>query len=271
MSITPAELSDKQFKKVVGIIYRISGINLQEGKQAMVRSRLMRRVRALQMDSIDTYLKYIQSDAGTTELGSMIDAMTINKTSFFREAEHFQFLRETILPEINGPRLRFWSAACSSGEEPYSLAITLREGLPDVDSGDCLILATDISNRMLENADRAVYRFEAMRNLSPYILQKYFNKMNNGDLQNFQAKKCIRDMVRLARLNLMAPWPMKGPFNVIYCRNVMFYFELSDRQTLINRFWDILAPGGYLFVGHAEGLSALSHKFNYVRPAIYRK
>ena len=95
--------------------------------------------------------------------------------------------------------------------------------------------------------------------------------MNNGDLQNFQAKKCIRDMVRLARLNLMAPWPMKGPFNVIYCRNEMFYFELSDRQTLINRFWDILAPGGYLFVGHAEGLSALSHKFNYVRPAIYRK
>ena len=231
----------------------------------------MKRVRALQMDSIDTYLKYIESDAGASELGSMIDAMTINKTSFFREADHFQFFREHILTEIQDSRMRFWSAACSSGEEPYSLAITLRESIPDVDSRDCLILATDISNRMLENADRAMYRPEAMRGLSPYILQKYFNKMKNGDSPIFQVKKCIRALVRLARLNLMVPWPMKGPFNVIYCRNVMFYFELSDRQTLINRFWDMLTPGGYLFVGHSEGLSALSHKFHYVRPAIYRK
>jgi chemotaxis protein methyltransferase CheR len=271
MSLTPVKLSDKQFKKVVRIVYRISGINLQEGKQAMVRTRLMKRVRALQLDSIDAYLKYIESAAGTAELGFMIDAMTINKTSFFREAEHFKFLRENILPEICDPRLRFWSAACSSGEEPYSLAITLRESSANVDSRDCLILATDISNRMLENADRGVYGPEALRDLPPYIVQKYFNKMNNGDYRMFQVKKCIRAMVRLARLNLMAPWPMKGPFNVIYCRNVMFYFEISDRQTLINRFWDILAPGGYLFVGHSEGLAALSHKFHYVRPAIYRK
>lgn len=271
MSLTPVELSDQQFKKVIRIIHRISGINLQQGKQAMVRSRLMKRVRALQMDSIDTYLKYIESDAGAAELGFMIDVMTINKTSFFREADHFKFLRDHVLPEIKGSRLRLWSAACSSGEEPYSLAITLRESIPDVDSRDCLILATDISNRMLEYAERAVYRHEAVRDLPAYTLQKYFNKINNGDSRIFEAKKCIRAMVRLARLNLMAPWPMKGLFNAIFCRNVMFYFEISDRQTLINRFWDILTPGGYLFVGHSEGLSALSHRFHYVRPAIYRK
>ena len=137
MSITSAELSDKQFKKVSRLVYQICGIDLKEGKQALVQTRLMKRVRALKMKSIDAYLKYIESDAGIREMSFMIDVMTTNKTGFFREAEHFRFLRSKILPEIQGPRLRFWSAACSSGEEPYSLAITLRENLPAVDLRDC--------------------------------------------------------------------------------------------------------------------------------------
>ncbi len=271
MTLMSVELSDQQFKKISRIVYQVSGISLKDGKEALVRARLMKRVRALRMGSIDAYMKLIESDEGVQELGFMIDVMTTNKTGFFREAEHFNFLRETVLPEIKGPRMRFWSAACSSGEEPFSMAIMLRESLADIDSRDCLILATDISTRMLEKAGQAFYSEDTLRELPAALIQKYFNKAYNGSIRAFQVKDNIRSMVRVARLNLMDLWPMKGPFNVIFCRNVMIYFDRPTQQKLINRFWDYLAPGGYLFVGHSEGLSAISHKFRYVRPATYRK
>ena len=271
MSTTTVELNDGQFKKVSQIVYRICGINLKEGKEALVRARLMKRVRALHLGSIDAYIKYIESDEGVGELTSMVDAMTTNKTGFFREAEHFNFLREKILPEIKGSKMRFWSAACSSGEEPFTLAITLRESITNIDARDCLILATDISRRILEKARLAVYGQDSIRDLPVPLIRKYFNRITNGADPTFQIKDHIRGLVRLAYLNLMDPWPMKGPFNVIFCRNVMIYFDRSTQQTLINRFWDLLAPGGYLFVGHSEGLSGVSHKFNYVQPATYRK
>jgi chemotaxis protein methyltransferase CheR len=271
MSLNSVELSSKQFEKVSRLVYRFSGINLKEGKEALVRARLMKRVRALRMQSIDAYMKYLQSQEGVGELGDMIDAMTTNKTGFFREAEHFNFMREKLLPEITNSKMRFWTAACSSGEEPFSLAITLRESLADIDSRDCLILATDISRRMLEAAWRAVYSQEAIRELPPPIIRKYFRKITNGANPSFQVTDPVRALVRFAWLNLMNPWPMSGPFNVIFCRNAMIYFDRGTQQKLITRFWDLLAPGGYLFVGHSEGLSGVSHKFGYVQPAIYRK
>ena len=271
MTLETVELNEKQFKKVSQMVYRFCGINLKEGKEALVRARLMKRVRTLGMASIDAYMKYIESDEGIGELISMIDAMTTNKTSFFREAEHFNFLREKILPEIKRPKMRFWSAACSSGEEPFSLAIALRESIADIDAMDCLILATDISRSMLEKAWRAVYRQETIRGLSGPVIRKYFNKIANGTRPTFQVKDHVRGLVRFGWLNLMESWPMNGPFNVIFCRNTMIYFDRTTQQTLINRFWDLLEPGGYLFVGHSEGLSGVSHKFNYVRPATYRK
>lgn len=265
------ELSDRQFNKIARIVYQVSGISLKDGKEALVRARLMKRVRALRIGSIDAYMKYIESDKGAQELGFMIDVMTTNKTSFFREAEHFKFLRETILPEIKGPKIRFWSAACSSGEEPFTMAIVLRENLADIDSRDCLILATDISNRMLDKAGRAFYSEDALREVPASLIQKYFKKACKGSIRAFQVKDNIRSMVRIAQLNLMNTWPMKGLFNVIFCRNVMIYFDKPTQQKLINRFWDLLEPGGYLLVGHSEGLSSISHQFHYVRPATYRK
>jgi len=271
MTLATVELNDTQFKKVSKIVYRFSGINLKEGKEALVRSRLMKRLRALRMESIDAYLRYIESDEGVGELTSMIDVMTTNKTGFFREDAHFSFLREKVLPEIKGSKMRFWSAACSSGEEPFSLAITLQESIADIDSKDCLILATDISSSMLEKACRAVYSQETIRDLPAPVIQKYFNKVTNGASPTFQVKNHVRGLVRLGRLNLMESWPVTGPFNVIFCRNVMIYFDRSTQQKLINRFWDLIQPGGYLFVGHSEGLSGVSHKFNYVQPATYRK
>ncbi len=266
------ELTDKQFKKVSGIIYQLCGIYLKDGKEALVRARLMKRLRVLRMDSFDTYLAYIESKKGVKELGYMVDVMTTNKTSFFRELAHFDYLRDYVLPGIGSRRrLRFWTAACSSGEEPFSLAILLREHIPDINLKDVKILATDISVSMLEKARRAVYFKEALSDIPLMYLQKYFFRIQKSSGREYQVTDNVRTMVRLAQLNLMDPWPMKGPFDVILCRNVMIYFDRPTQQKLINRFWDLLETGGHLFVGHSEGLSAISHKFNYVRPAIYRK
>lgn len=268
MDLMSVELTEKQFRKVSRLVYRLCGINLKDGKQALVRARLMKRLRALQLPSFDAYLKYVEGDSGPQELSFLIDVITTNKTSFFREPEHFNYLRDKILLRLKSRRQRFWTAACSSGEEPFSLGILLREHTPDIDLKDVKILATDISTRMLEKARTAIYREEELRDIPPTLLQKYFIKVHGPA---YQVKDNLRAMVRLARLNLMDPWPMKGPFDVIFCRNVMIYFDKPTQETLINRFWDFLEPGGYLFVGHSEGLSAISHKFRYVRPAVYRK
>ncbi len=270
MTLSTQELSEKQFRKISDLVYRHCGINLKDGKEALVKARLMKRFRAIGIDSIESYLALIESKAGIGELDEMIDAMTTNKTSFFREIDHFNFLQETVLPQLKGRRMRFWSAACSSGEEPYSLAMLLKENLTDIDRRDVLILATDISRRMLDKGMKALYPEDSLKDLPVSYLKKYFIRSRYA-VNAYQVADNVRSMVRLAHLNLMGPWPMKGPFNAIFCRNVMIYFDRPTQQQLINRFWDLIEPDGFLFVGHSEGLSAISHKFKYVRPATYRK
>ena len=271
MDLMAVELKEEHFKKISEIVYRSSGINLKKGKEALVRARLAKRLRARRMHDVQEYLDYLQSAEGSHEQALFIDAMTTNKTSFFREAEHFNYLRDQVLPELKSRRLRFWSAACSSGEEPYTLAIWLRENMPDIDTRDALILATDISRRMLDKARLAVYPAEALQSLPSSQFKRYFISLNGQQAGNYRVVESIRKMVRLAWLNLLEPWPMKGPFNVIFCRNVMIYFDRPTQQQLINRFYELLEPGGYLFVGHSEGLSSISHEFRYMRPATYRK
>jgi chemotaxis protein methyltransferase CheR len=265
-----AELTDTHFDTIRRMVYQKAGIHLKSGKEALVRARLMKRLRALGMTSIPDYMRLIQSQEGSAEVGFMIDAMTTNKTSFFREATHFEFLRETVLPEIaHRHRLRFWSAACSSGEEPFTLAMVLRESLPDIHNKDALILATDISRRMLEAASRGCYSADRLRDMNRERLGRHFSRERGGCSYRVQPE--IRNLVRFAYLNLMEKWPMKGPFQVLFCRNVMIYFDRPTQQDLVNRFWDMLGPGGYFFVGHSEGLSAIRHQFQYIKPAVYRK
>ncbi|GBC60044.1 hypothetical protein DENIS_0986 [Desulfonema ishimotonii] len=266
-----AELTEKQFKKISLLIYQLCGINLKDGKQALVRARLMKRLRALKIQSFTEYIGYIESQSGKQELSFMVDVMTTNKTSFFREPEHFTYLCENILPKMNHRRMRFWTAACSSGEESFSLTMLLREHIADSALRDIKVLATDISMKMLEKARHAIYSEEEVRDIPPLFLQKYFTKIRQETTSFYKVRDSVRALVRIGWLNLMDPWPMKGPFNVIFCRNVMIYFDRPTQQRLIHRFWELLEPGGYLFVGHSEGLSAVSHKFNYVRPAVYRK
>jgi chemotaxis protein methyltransferase CheR len=271
MNMMSVDLSAKHFIKISEIVHRSCGINLKPGKEALVRSRLMKRLRTYKTNSVQEYLDYIESSDGRQELALFIDAMTTNKTSFFRESEHFNYLRDHVLPDLKSHRLRFWSAACSSGEEPYTLAIWLREHLPGIENKDLLILATDISKRMLEKAHLAVYPAETLKDLPSPQFKKYFNPLNGQYAGSYRITDEVRKMVRLAWLNLLESWPMKGPFNVIFCRNVMIYFDRPTQQRLINRFWELLEPGGFLFVGHSEGLSAIKHKFRYMRPATYQK
>jgi chemotaxis protein methyltransferase CheR len=272
-ALTISELTPGQFAQISRLLYRVCGIALRPGKESLVRARLTKRIAALGLESFDAYLAYLDRDASGRELVTMIDVLTTNKTSFFREVQHFDYLRQWIVPHLRTIRqpLRFWSAGCSSGEEPYTLAIVFCEEFPDVDRRDIRILATDISTRILAVARQAVYEQETLRNLPSKILQRYFTLVRQEPIPVYQVKEPVRAMVRLARLNLMEKWPMVGPFEVIFCRNVMIYFDKRTQEWLVQRFWDLLAPGGYLFIGHSESLTAGTHAFRYVQPAIYCK
>jgi chemotaxis protein methyltransferase CheR len=267
------ELSEAQFNKISKLTYEMCGINLRAGKEGLVKSRLSKRLRALGLPSFDSYLEYVKKDASGKELITFIDSLTTNKTGFFREEQHFEFLRTQILPSYrdDGRKMRIWSAGCSSGEEPYSIAILLREEWPSVDYCDVRILATDISTRVLGLAKEAVYEEELVKEMNPALVKKYFKCVRESPPRAYHVKDDVRRMVRLARLNLMEPWPMRGPFHVIFCRNVMIYFDKQTQTELVRRFWEMLAPGGYLLVGHSESLTAASYRLRYIRPATYLK
>jgi chemotaxis protein methyltransferase CheR len=271
MSNLATELNSEHFNKVCGLVYRFSGIHLKEGKEALVKTRLMKRLRALNLQNFDTYLDFIESDAGKSEIGLMIDVMTTNQTSFFREGAHFSFIKNRILPKYQGEKLRIWSAACSSGQEPYSIAMLLRENMPDIEYRDIRILATDISQNMLKRANMGVFSQDQLNGVPENMIKKYFSRYSDKPPLTYKIKDNIKTLVSLAWLNLLESWPMKGPFDIIFCRNVMIYFDRPTQQKLVQRFWELLSPGGYLFVGHSEGLAAVSHKYQYVQPAVYRK
>lgn len=267
-----ASLNRAQFEKISGLVYKESGINLQPGKEELIKSRLTKRLNMLSLESFDQYLGYIERDRTGAELTIMVEALTTNKTFFFREIQHFDYLRQQILPQMKaGGRVRIWSAGCSSGEEPYSIGILLREELKDVDRRDTQILATDLSSAILAKAREAVYQSDTLSEVPQHLLRKYFTPTQDKSAACYRVNDPVRRMVRLARLNLMGAWPMKGPFDVIFCRNVMIYFDKPTQQALVRRFWELLSPGGHLFVGHAESLTASSTGFRYIRPAVYVK
>lgn len=266
-------LSEEQYARISRTMRTLCGISLSLGKEGLVRARLTKRLRALRMSSFEQYLRYMDGDKSGEELSGMIDALTTNKTDFFRGPQHFDYLRTRVLPDLiaENRKIRIWSAGCSSGEEPFSIAILLKEEMPDIHRRDVRVLATDISRRMLEVARRAVYEEDALREVPPPLLKKYFSPAGAQAPHTYRVKDDVRELVRFARLNLVGEWPMKGPFNVIFCRNVMIYFDRPARQRLVKRLWSLLEPGGHLFVGHSESLTAFFHQFSYVQPAVYVK
>ncbi|MFA5322869.1 MAG: protein-glutamate O-methyltransferase CheR [Smithella sp.] len=267
------KLSSQQFDKITRLVYQISGIDLHEGKEDLVKARLLKRLKHLKLSDFDLYLKYMASDKSGVEVGTMVDILTTNKTHFFRESDHLDFLSKEILPGMSGGPIRIWSAGCSSGEEPYSIAIILSEAIHDIRRRDVKILATDISDRMMEKARQGLYDEETVKNVSPQFKLKYFKntQMKAGYSRRYQIVPQLQSLVSFAKLNLMDDWPMRGLFDVIFCRNVMIYFDKPTQENLVGRFWSVLREGGYLFVGHSESLTFLDHSYRYLKPAVYQK
>lgn len=269
--LSECELTPEQFRQIARIVHEHAGIRMREGKEGLVRSRLTKRLRALGLSDFDSYLEFMERDASGREFTEMIDVLTTNKTSFLREASHFDFLRDRVLPGIAGP-VRIWSAGCSSGEEPYTLAMLCSEAIPDIATRDVRILATDISHRVLSHAKAGVYPANQMEDVPAAWTQKYWTRRRDEDGRAVnEAGRSLRRLVQFAKLNLMERWPMQGPFDAILCRNVMIYFDKPTQQQLVERFWALLRPGGHLFVGHSESLTGLTHRYRYVQPAVYVK
>jgi chemotaxis protein methyltransferase CheR len=274
-AVQQAELTEGQFDTISELVKRLCGINLHTGKKELVKARLCKRLRALGMTDFGQYLDYVASDGSGSEVAAMLDLLSTNLTHFFRESQHFECLRSTVIPALlqrreTDRRIRIWSAGCSSGEEPFSIAITLAETVPNLGHWDTGILATDLSSRVLKVAREGIYPAERLGEVPPGIVAKYFARLPEAH-QAYQVRDDVRRMVSFARLNLMGPWPMKGPLDVVFCRNVMIYFDKPTQTRLVERFWDILAPGGVLFIGHSESLAGVKHRFEYLHPTVYRK
>lgn len=267
------ELAEAQLDKIISLVKSMSGINLNDGKKELVKARLGKRLRSLKMNSFDDYIDFVR-DGSSGELTAMLDAISTNLTNFFRESDHFDFLASNIFPKIikNGSRrLRVWSAGCSTGEEPYSIAITMAENIPDFQNWDTRILATDLSTKVLETASKGSYPAKRLANMSPQWRKDYFALDKSSGQEIYTAVGLIRKRITFGHLNLMKKWPMKGPFDVIFCRNVMIYFDKPTRAKLVERYWDLLAPSGVLFIGHSESLTGIQHKFRYIQPTVYAK
>jgi chemotaxis protein methyltransferase CheR len=257
------------FSEISRTVGEVAGIQLRAGKEGLVRARLARRLREVGARSYAEYLGRVRADASRRELAHMVDLLTTNKTSFFREAAHFDVLRDAVLPAFAGASggLRAWSAGCSTGEEPYTIAMVLRDALAEPAWRAARVLATDISARALARARAGVYPDDTLADVDPALRRRHFTPAPGG---GWAVAAALRAPVQFAPLNLMGAWPMRGPFHAIFCRNVMIYFDKPTQAALVARYHELLAPGGYLFVGHSESLSAVEHRFTYVQPAVYR-
>ena len=273
---TAPELTDAQFKKISSLVRDLCGINLHEGKKQLVQARLNKRLHKLGLRNYREYVEYVSSEADGVELTAMLDAISTNLTSFFRERNHFEYLARTVLPAAIARagadrRLRIWSAGCSTGEEPYSIAIILQENVPDLPFWNAKVLGTDLSTQVLAHAEKATYPGERIKAVPPQQRSRSFQCVQTSPERMYRVKDCVRSLVYFARMNLMDPWPIHGPFDAIFCRNVMIYFDKPTQAELVNRFCKILAPGGTLFIGHSEGLAGVRHPFRYIQPTVYEK
>lgn len=267
-------MTDAEFNRLVAYVHENYGIDLSR-KRVMIQGRLSNLLTSRGFSDYNSFLNMVFSDKSGTEVVNLMNRLTTNHTYFLREPEHYDFLRNTFLPALekkkkNNKIIYLWSAACSSGEEPYTNEIELLEYFgSNAKQWDTKILATDISTRVLAKAQQGIYHKDSMKNLSEDVKRKYFTSVGNDC---FQVKDEVRKLVVFKVFNLMDTIPFrKNPFDLIFCRNVMIYFDMQTKIDLVNRFYDVIAPGGYLFIGHAESVPRDATKFKYIKPAIYQK
>jgi chemotaxis protein methyltransferase CheR len=267
-------LGDEDFSALRELVRKHTGISLSDQKRELVYGRLSRRLRALGLGSFREYRRMLEEDEAD-ELVNFCNAVTTNLTSFFREAHHFEYLRTWVLKERAGPerssrRLRFWSAGCSSGEEPYSLAMTLRESTDDCVSWDTKILATDLDTEMLGKATHGTYAGERIRGVSPQRISRFFKRPSQSP-HLYSVTDDLRALVVFRQLNLMHALPMKGPLDAVFCRNVIIYFDKETQRRLFERIARLQPSGALLFLGHSESLFKVSDAYSLVGKTIYRR
>lgn len=266
-------LTENEFRKLTTYIKTNYGINLIE-KKTLIEGRLNNLLIEKGFHNYSDYMEYVLSDLSGNEISSLINKLTTNHTFFMREVSHFDYFKNVVLPYLKNNckdnDLRIWSAGCSSGEEPYTLSMIISDFFGnDKMYWNTKILATDISLRALDIARNGIYPGEDVENLPSYWKLNYFSKI---DHENYEISHEIKNEVIFRTFNLMdARFPFKKKFHVIFCRNVMIYFDEKTKMELINKFYDITEPGGYLFIGHSESINKGESKYNYVMPAVYRK
>ncbi|HPI93632.1 MAG TPA: protein-glutamate O-methyltransferase [Deltaproteobacteria bacterium] len=269
-------ISDKEFQLFREIIYRETGIHMSDRKRNLVVARLSKRLRFLNLKNFSEYYQYLKesSDAGN-EIINLINRVTTNKTDFFREKHHFEFLHDEVLPTLievarkgRERRLRIWSAGCSSGEEPYSIAMTVSDALREERGWDIKILATDLDTEILSKAARGVYSSQQIAPVPVNYITKYLVRTVEG----YEASKEIKNMITFRKLNLMDRlFPMKRSFDVIFCRNVMIYFNEETKSDLVQKFHLHLKDMGLMFIGHSESLMSMKHLFKFLKHTVYQK
>jgi chemotaxis protein methyltransferase CheR len=265
------DLSEADLSRIIRLVYERSGIALHEGKRALVLARLQKRLRAGGFAGFHDYLAHVESDASGTEITALLDAITTNHTGFFREPQHFDFLRSTVVPKLGAGSIRIWSAACSSGEEPVTIGITLLDALDAPHHGRIRILASDLSTRALATAASGVYKMDRVASIPLDVLRRHFERGLGAQTGQARVASHVRRLIEYQRLNLLDVSELGERFDVIFCRNVMIYFDRDVQQRVVSLLERHLVPGGYLFVSHSESLNGSTHGLRWVAPAIYQR
>jgi len=269
MNYPQVSINAAEFQKFKIWLHSTAGIDLKETKTKLVEGRLACRLRHYNLESYAGYFKMITSENALVEAQMAVDLLTTNETYFFREPQHFNFLREQLLPKVQkGKNFRLWCAASSTGEEPYTLAMTLAEGLGTT---PWQIVASDINLQVLEKARSGHYALERAHNIPKHLLHKYCLKGNGTQEGTFLIQKALRDNIQFKQINLITPLPETGKFDVIFLRNVMIYFNNETRTQVVSQIVHLLKPGGYLFVSHSESLVGINTQLTLVQPSIFIK
>lgn len=272
-------ISDQEFARIQQLVKDATGIALSEHKRSLVVSRLTKRLRALELTSFVGYIDYLAGPDGAGEWEQFVNAITTNKTDFYREPAHFEFLTQEVLAGVKSRavrggerRLRIWSAGCSTGEEPYTIAITVRDSLGSLLTWDARILASDIDTSVLERAASGTYAEERVADIPTATLHRHFLRGTGGHAGLVRVVPDTQRMVTFRRINLLeTPWPIRSRFDCIFCRNVIIYFDRPTQERLMRQFAEYLREGGYLFLGHSESLHGVCDQFEFLRNTIYRK
>ena len=274
MSDTAPVLTPDDMAAIARLVYDRSGIRLTDMKTALVNARLQKRLRARGFNTFGAYVDHVRKDPSGAEQLALVDALTTNKTSFFRESDHFRFLAEQIVPELLAHRtasISGWSAGCATGEEPYSLVMTLLDALQGRGACEIDMLASDVSSTALVAARRGVYPLDAVHDVAEETLRRYFERGVGEQEGLARVRLAVRQLVHFEHVNLLEPRRMTRPRDFIWCRNTLMYFDRPARQQAVASLVSNLAPHGYLFVSHAENLAGLDHDLHRVAPAVYRR